>query len=94
MVYQNETRLVGRPDVPVVITETGWCAQDDLLVSGPDPMSLILVVPGQVCRLLHGRTACRMDDLCMAGVVQRPTAVGIVPVLAAGESRELQWAPK
>ena len=26
MVYQNETRLVGRPDVPVIITETGWCA--------------------------------------------------------------------
>ena len=24
MVYQNETGLVGRPDVPVVITETGW----------------------------------------------------------------------
>ena len=24
MAYQNETRLVGRPDVPVVITETGW----------------------------------------------------------------------
>ena len=25
LVYRNETRLVGRPDVSVIITETGWC---------------------------------------------------------------------
>ena len=24
MVYQNETRLIGRPTLPVIITETGW----------------------------------------------------------------------
>lgn len=24
-VYRNETRLVGRPALPVIITETGWC---------------------------------------------------------------------
>lgn len=24
MVYQNETRLIGRPELPVIITETGW----------------------------------------------------------------------
>jgi hypothetical protein len=23
-VYQNETRLIGRPTLPVIITETGW----------------------------------------------------------------------
>ena len=25
VVYRNETRLAGVPDIPVIITETGWC---------------------------------------------------------------------
>ena len=45
LVYKNETRLVGRPDVPVIITETGWCAHDDLHVSGIDQFDRSLV-PG------------------------------------------------
>jgi hypothetical protein len=24
-VYRNETKVVGRPGMPVIITETGWC---------------------------------------------------------------------
>ncbi len=43
LVYQNETRLVGRPDLPVIITETGWCAHDDLHVSGTDQSDGLLV---------------------------------------------------
>ena len=40
MVYQNETRLVGRPDVPVIITETGWCAP--YMILSYKVMSLLL----------------------------------------------------
>ena len=33
LVYQNETRLIGRPSLPVIITETGWsrdfCTEDE-----------------------------------------------------------------
>ena len=26
--FENETRAIGRPSVPVIVTETGWCLDD------------------------------------------------------------------